>query len=88
MTGVASVPSAPSAFADLALAKLTRVLGNEKGRRVFQQTLDAVGLDHLGTADDLYVFAQQLSTHAGFEAALGGLLSVAALVRGARGDRS
>jgi hypothetical protein len=74
-------------FAQFALEKLTRVLGPERGHHIYQETLEAVGLTDLRTADELHAFAQRLSSRGGFEAAVGGLLSVAAVLRGARGER-
>lgn len=68
---------------ELAMGKLTRVLGHTGGRRVFDETLAEVGLGQITTADELYVFAGALSRRSGFEAAVGGLLSVAAVMRGA-----
>jgi hypothetical protein len=75
-------------LATLALARLTKVLGPDAGRRVFDETLTAAGLSSLATADDLYAFAGALSARGGFEGALGGLLAVAAVMRGAEGTRS
>jgi hypothetical protein len=78
---------APAVAADdlsaLALAKLSRVLGPERGGRVFAETLAAARMTTLSTADDLYAFAEHLSRRGGIEAAVGGLLSVAAVIRGA-----
>ncbi|MEO7329870.1 MAG: hypothetical protein ABI193_14930 [Minicystis sp.] len=88
MTGAVDVQETLSVFSELALSKLTHVLGDERGRRVFHETLIRSGLTDLRTADDLFAFAQHLSRSTGFEAAVGGLLSVAALLRGAVGCRS
>jgi hypothetical protein len=68
---------------ELALGKLTRVLGESGGQRVFDETLADVGLTKIGSANDLYVFAGALTRRSGFEGAVGGLLSVAAVMRGA-----
>ncbi len=67
----------------LAVGKLTRVLGPERGPRVFAETLASARIATLETADDLYVFAESLARRGGIEAAVAGLLSVAAVMRGA-----
>jgi hypothetical protein len=72
-----------TALRDLALEKLTRVLGAERGRRVYDDVLAESGLAEVGTADELYAFSEFLSRRGGFEAAVGGLLGVAAVLRGA-----
>ncbi|MDO9020975.1 MAG: hypothetical protein Q8S73_13495 [Deltaproteobacteria bacterium] len=75
-------PEGPALRA-FALEKLTRVLGAEKGRRVFADVLSEAKLPDVSTPDDLYVFSECLSRRGGFEAAVGGLLGVAAVLRGA-----
>ena len=64
------------------MEKLTRVLGAVQAERVYARTLQATGLEDLLTADDLHAFAQRLSTQGGFEAGVGGLLVIAAMLRG------
>lgn len=76
-------PAAADDLAALALAKLSRVLGPDRGARVFAETLDTARMTTLSSADELYAFAEQLSRRGGIEAAVGGLLSVAAVIRGA-----
>ncbi|MDB4932918.1 MAG: hypothetical protein JWM10_5402 [Myxococcaceae bacterium] len=83
MTDAPSDRAAAPALRDLALAKLTRVLGAERGRRVYDEVLAEAGLAAVGSADDLYAFSACLSRRGGFEAAVGGLLGVAAVLRGA-----
>jgi len=78
----AGPPPAPG-LAQLALDKLTRVLGAEQGKRAFAQTLIAVGLTDLRTPNELYTFGEHLSKQGGFQAAVGRLLTVAAVIRGA-----
>ena len=85
MTGAARVEESAPTYATFAQEKLTRVLGRDRAQRIYQDTLAEAGLADLRTADDLHAFGQQLSRSAGFEAAVGGLLSVAAIIRGARG---
>ena len=72
-----------SFFADLALEKLTRVFGAERGSAIYRATLVDAELLELRSADDLFAFAAQLSRRGGMEAAVGGLLSVASVLRGA-----
>lgn len=76
-------PPPASGFAQLALDKLIRVLGAEQGKRAFAQTLIAVRLTDLRTPNELYTFGEHLSKQGGFEAAVGRLLTVAAVIRGA-----
>jgi hypothetical protein len=73
---------------ELALGKLTRILGPDRGRRVFDQTLAAVHLTAVRTPEELSVFAATLEKRGGIEAAVAGLLSVAATMRGASGTRT
>lgn len=70
-------------FTAIAVGKLTRVLGADRGARVFSETLDAAKMATLKNADDLYMFAESLAQRGGIEAAVAGLLSVAAVMRGA-----
>ncbi len=82
---------APTATADdltaLAVGKLTRVLGAERGARVYAETLASSKLPAVRTADELYLFSEALATRGGIEAAVAGLLSVAAVMRGAASPR-
>ncbi len=68
---------------DLAREKLTRVLGPAKGQRLYEEVLVEAGLAEIVTPDDLYAFSERLSRRGGFEAAVGGMLGVAAVLRGA-----
>ncbi|MFO0610766.1 MAG: hypothetical protein U0324_46825 [Polyangiales bacterium] len=83
MTGpsVDDTPSQP--LHELTLGKLTRVLGEQRGRALYRDVLSEAGLREVRTPDDLYVFSEHLSKRGGFEAALGALLGVAAVMRGA-----
>ena len=66
----------------------TRVLGADKGRRVYADVLSEAKLAEVYTPDDLYVFSECLSRRGGFEAAVGAMLGVAAVLRGASGRPS
>jgi hypothetical protein len=85
MNEVAGTEQRQTACAEFALEKLTRVIGRDRARRVYAEVLVSACLSDLRTADDLYAFGQQLSMRGGFEAAVGGLLGVAAVLRGASG---
>ena len=74
-----------TSFAELARAKLTRVLGPERGAKIYAEVLAELALDELRTADDLHAFGERLSSRRGFEAAVGSLLAVDAILRGAKG---
>lgn len=67
----------------VALAKLSAVLGEARAAEVFASVLRELSLTTLGSADDLYAFAQHVSKKEGFVGALGALLSVHAVIHGA-----
>ncbi|MEZ4407993.1 MAG: hypothetical protein R3A52_16185 [Polyangiales bacterium] len=70
----------------LALSKLVRVLGAARGRRVFDETLASAELTTITTAEELFVFSEALARHpGGIEAAVGAMLGVSAVLRGAKG---
>lgn len=68
----------------VAVEKLTRILGAETGRSTMTRALQLSGLQSLQSADDLYRFAQELTAMSGFARAVGGMLSLEAILRGAR----
>ncbi len=78
-----NAPAVRSFYADMALEKLTRVFGPEKGRAIYLAALADAELTDLHSADDLFAFAAVLSRRGGMEGAVGGLLSVASVLRGA-----
>lgn len=71
-------------IAQLTRDKLVKVLGSEKAGRVEREVLEEIGLRELSTADDLLRFARALEKRGGFESALGAMLSVQAVLRGAK----
>lgn len=73
----------PTAWNDVAIAKLTRVLGERPGRELMTETLATLGIAEIASADQLRDFATILSRKGGFAAALGALLSVHAATYGA-----
>ena len=72
-----------SQWNEVALAKLSNVLGSAQGEEVYVETLRALVLDNLGSADDLFRFAQLVKQRDGFVGAVGALLSVHAVMHGA-----
>jgi hypothetical protein len=67
-----------------AFEKLNGVLGEQKARRTMELALRQAGLQSMTSAADLYSFAQQLAGMDGFVRAIGGMLSLQAVMRGAR----
>ena len=70
-----------SALGDLALAKLSRVLGASLAIEELSAALHAVGIDAIRTVDDLEKVADALKTRPGFVATVGAMLSVEAAMR-------
>lgn len=87
MSSVGAAAGGGSEVEELALSKLSRVLGAANGRRIFDEVLRQMGVKRLVTPDDLYAFADALTRQGGFEGAVGGLLGVTAVMRGASGPR-
>lgn len=78
-----SSPASP--WHGVALAKLTAVLGPTKAEVALRETLALIDKDELRSADDLLLFARALCDAGGFAGAVGGLLSVHAVLHGATG---
>lgn len=68
---------------DLTRTKLVRVLGASEGEVVFQRTLTKLGKRQLRVADDVYEFAQILQKDTPVIAAIGSMLALSAVIRGA-----
>ncbi len=81
-----NVPAARPAtpWDQLARTKLAKVLGDTEAEYVMGDALKQLNLVSLSSADDLYSFAQNLSRRVGFVATVGALLSLTAVLRGAR----
>lgn len=73
-----------SEFYQLALGKMAKVLGEARARELLTRLCEEANLT-LATADELFQLAAALSKLGGFEGAVGALLSVQAVMRGARG---
>lgn len=67
---------------DLAWAKMARVLGSDRATQLLRQLTGELGTD-LRTPDDLLALADRMKRMHGFEGAVGGMLGVAAVLRGA-----
>jgi hypothetical protein len=72
---------------ELALSKLSAVLGAERGRVLLDRMLEK-GDFRLRSPEDLARLGRMLQDLGGFEAALGGMLGVQAAMRSAREGRS
>jgi hypothetical protein len=68
---------------DLARTKLMRVLGASEGETVFARTLVKLGKPRLRTPSDVYLFAQILKGDTPVIAAVGSMLALTAVIRGA-----
>lgn len=69
---------------ELVHEKLSRVFGERRAREITDATLNAAQLSSLETADELLRFGRALSQQGGFEGAVGAMLTVQAVMRGAR----
>ncbi len=67
-----------------ALAKMGKVLGPDRAERVLTRILEDLRIDVLRTPQDLLRASERMSALGGMEAAVGALLGLAAVVRGAR----
>ena len=75
-----SAPSTePEDLGAFALGKLTRVFGEARGTRLHREVLGELGVPGLRSPDELLAFARRLAQRGGMEAAVGGLLGVAAV---------
>ncbi len=63
--------------------KLAAVVGDSKADALMAGVLGELHLPTLQSADDLYRFASRLASVGGFAGAVGGLLSVHAVMHGA-----
>lgn len=70
---------------EVALQKLSRVFGAERGRTLLEEATTTAGLKRIDNADDLMKVARALETRGGLERAVGAMLSVQAVMMGARG---
>ena len=72
---------------EVAVTKLSRVLGAPTAEETMDRVLRAMGRDVLTSANDLRAFGEQLTKEGGFAGAVGGLLIVHAALYGS-GERA
>ncbi len=72
---------------ELALTKMTRILGEQRAHRLMVQILASLDIE-LRSADELLRFSEELSKLGGFEGAVGAMLSVQAVMHGAGGTQT
>lgn len=79
-----TVGDAPSAseIHEFALAKMTKVLGADRARQLMDRLLEQLDLE-LRAPGDLARLSEAMSELGGFEGAVGAMLGVAAVLRGA-----
>ena len=65
-----------------ALTKMSSILGPERARQLLDRLLDELGIE-LVTPQELLLLSERMSQLGGFEAAVGAMLGVAAVLRGA-----
>lgn len=70
-------------FADQALERLAKVVGQEKAAAIRAQALSAIGLEALVSPQDVLHFADALIPQGGIVEAIGRAMKVQALLRGA-----
>lgn len=68
---------------ELAHSKMVRILGNVEADQLMVRTLSRMGVDALTSADDLHRFAKELTESGGIAGAVGAMLSLTAVLRGA-----
>lgn len=69
---------------DVALQKLSRVFGETRGKSLLDEAMTRAGLRTIQDADDLMKVARALEGLGGLERAVGAMLSVQAVMMGAR----
>jgi len=70
---------------ELARAKLAKVLGPERGAASLASALESTGLSSIETPEQLYAVSLALTAMGGITGAVGAMLGVAAIMRGATG---
>ncbi len=73
---------APTELYELAMTKVTTVLGRDRARRLVDGLLSELGVE-LHTPRDLLALAEAMTRLGGFEGAVGAMLGVTAVMRGA-----
>ena len=70
-------------FYELAHGKLTRVFGEVKAEQLLREIVTDGAMPEISTAQDLLAFAEALKRRGGFEATVGAMLGLEAVLRGA-----
>ncbi|MEO7329807.1 MAG: hypothetical protein ABI193_14610 [Minicystis sp.] len=78
-------PTHSSRWRDVALAKLSNVIGQAESERVLAQALQQIRMESFETADDLYRVGSALAALEGFVGTVGALLRLHAVMHGAVG---
>ncbi len=73
---------AGSELHQFAFEKIAKVLGPDRARQIMARLLAELGIE-LQTPDDLLRLSRAMTALGGFEGAVGGMLGVAAVLRGA-----
>ena len=81
-----TTPIDPS-FAELAHLKIETLLGEARGRALFDVVLREARLTEISDAVDLLDFGEALQKRGGVEGAVGSILRFQALLRGAKSRR-
>jgi hypothetical protein len=82
-----STKAQPTTWDQLASTKLAKVVGEVEADSILRDAFKQLGLTSLSSADELYALAQNLSRRVGFVATVGALLSLTAVLRGARAQQ-
>lgn len=69
---------------EVARAKLVRVFGDDRGQALLDKAVTQAGLKTISTPDELLAVARALESYGGIEGAVGAMLSVSALMMGAK----
>jgi len=70
-------------FRELAHSKLALVFGDDKAERLVREVVAEGALAEILTAQDLLLFSDELKKMGGFEATVGSMLGLQAVLRGA-----
>lgn len=74
--------NAAESLEELARAKLARVLGPVKADGLLRETMAELRIETVATPDDLLRLGRAMESRGGFEAAVGAMLSVQAVILG------
>ncbi len=69
-----------------ALQKIINLMGDDKGRRFYDETLRSLGMEELRTPNDSARFGNALIERGGVYASIGRSIKIQAILHGARVD--